>query len=45
MGYNSTARNVLAILYALGTELSRAGARVDTEAGVAAAVASLNAGL
>jgi alanine-glyoxylate transaminase/serine-glyoxylate transaminase/serine-pyruvate transaminase len=45
MGYNSTAQNVLAILYALGTELRRAGARADAEAGVAAAVHSLNAGL
>jgi alanine-glyoxylate transaminase/serine-glyoxylate transaminase/serine-pyruvate transaminase len=45
MGYNSTARNVLALLYALGTELTRAGAKVDTEAGVAAAVTSLNTDL
>jgi alanine-glyoxylate transaminase/serine-glyoxylate transaminase/serine-pyruvate transaminase len=41
MGYSSTAPNVLAILYALGTELARHGSRTETEAGVAAAVQSL----
>ncbi len=45
MGYNSTGHNVLAILHALGTELTRLGYRNDTKAGVAAAVQSLNAGL
>ena len=45
MGYGSTAHNVLAILYALGTELARHGYRTEAEAGVAAAVQSLNAGL
>jgi alanine-glyoxylate transaminase/serine-glyoxylate transaminase/serine-pyruvate transaminase len=44
MGYGSTAHNVLAVLYALGTELTRQGHRTDTGAGVAAAVQSLNAG-
>ncbi len=45
MGYNATAHNVLAILYALETELSRQGFKVETGAGVAAAVQSLNATL
>ena len=45
MGYNATAQNVLAILYALETELSRQGFKVESGAGVAAAVQSLNADL
>jgi alanine-glyoxylate transaminase/serine-glyoxylate transaminase/serine-pyruvate transaminase len=45
MGYGSTAPNVLAVLNALGTELARHGYRTETEAGVAAAVQSLNAAL
>ena len=45
MGYNSTAHNVLAILFALETELNRQGFRTDVGAGVAAAARSLNAGL
>jgi alanine-glyoxylate transaminase/serine-glyoxylate transaminase/serine-pyruvate transaminase len=44
MGYGSTTHNVLAVLNALGTELTRQGHRTDTGAGVAAAVQSLNAG-
>jgi alanine-glyoxylate transaminase/serine-glyoxylate transaminase/serine-pyruvate transaminase len=38
MGYNSTAQNVLGLLFALETELLRLNARVDKGAGVAAAV-------
>ena len=45
MGYNATAQNVLGLLYALETELTRQGFRVDKGAGVAAAVQSLNAAL
>ena len=45
MGYSSTAHNVLALLYALETELARQGYRTEKGAGVAAAVQSLNAGL
>jgi alanine-glyoxylate transaminase/serine-glyoxylate transaminase/serine-pyruvate transaminase len=44
MGYGSTSHNVLAVLYALGTELGRQGYRIETEAGLAAAAQSLNAG-
>jgi len=44
MGYSSTAHNVLAILYALETELARQGFRAESGAGVAAAVQSLHAG-
>jgi alanine-glyoxylate transaminase/serine-glyoxylate transaminase/serine-pyruvate transaminase len=44
MGYNSTAHNVLAILFALEFELNRQRFRTDVGAGVAAAVRSLNAG-
>jgi alanine-glyoxylate transaminase/serine-glyoxylate transaminase/serine-pyruvate transaminase len=42
MGYNATAQNVLGLLYALETELSRQGFKVETGAGVAAVVQSLN---
>jgi alanine-glyoxylate transaminase/serine-glyoxylate transaminase/serine-pyruvate transaminase len=45
MGYNSTAQNVLGILFALETELARQGFRAEKGAGVAAAAKSLNAGL
>jgi len=45
MGYNATAQNVLGLLYALETELARQGFKVETGAGVAAAVQSLNAAL
>jgi alanine-glyoxylate transaminase/serine-glyoxylate transaminase/serine-pyruvate transaminase len=45
MGYNSTAQNVLGILFALETELARQGFRAEKGAGVAAAAQSLNAGL
>ena len=38
MGYNSTERNVLALLFALETEFLKLGARLDRGAGVAAAV-------
>jgi alanine-glyoxylate transaminase/serine-glyoxylate transaminase/serine-pyruvate transaminase len=38
MGYNSTAQNVLGLLFALETELLRLGAGVDKGAGVSAAV-------
>jgi len=44
MGYSSTAQNVLAILYALETDLARQGFRAERGASVAAAVRSLNAG-
>jgi aspartate aminotransferase-like enzyme len=44
MGYNSTAQNVLGILYALETELARHGFRAEPGVGVAAAARSLNAG-
>ena len=43
MGYNATVQNVLGLLYALETELARQGFKVETGAGVAAAVQSLNA--
>ena len=45
MGYNSTAQNVLGILFALETELARQGFRAEKGAGVAAAAQSLNADL
>lgn len=45
MGYNATVQNVLGLLYALETELARQGFKVETGAGVAAAVQSLNAAL
>ena len=45
MGYNSTARNVLALLYALETELLRNGVKVEKGAGVSAAAQLLNADL
>ncbi len=45
MGYSSTPHNVLALLYALETELARQGYRAEKGAGVAAAVQLLNAGL
>jgi alanine-glyoxylate transaminase/serine-glyoxylate transaminase/serine-pyruvate transaminase len=38
MGYNSTERNVLGLLFALETELLRLGVKLDKGAGVAAAV-------
>jgi alanine-glyoxylate transaminase/serine-glyoxylate transaminase/serine-pyruvate transaminase len=44
MGYSSTGHNVLALLYALGTELARQGCRVETEAGMGAAARSLGSG-
>jgi len=43
MGYNATAQNVLGLLYALETELARQGFKVESGAGVAAAVQSINA--
>ena len=43
MGHGSTGHNVLAVLHALGTELSRQGYRIETEAGLAAALQSLKA--
>ncbi len=45
MGYNSTATNVLGLLYALETELARQGFRPEKGAGVAAASRALNADL
>ncbi len=45
MGYNATEANVLALLYALETQLARQGLRLEKGAGVAAAVRSLNAEL
>ncbi len=45
MGYSSTAQNVLAILYALETEVTRQGVRIDNGAGVAAAAQALNVSL
>ena len=45
MGYNATVQNVLGLLYALETEPARQGFKVETGAGVAAAVQSLNAAL
>ncbi|MBI1886435.1 MAG: alanine--glyoxylate aminotransferase family protein [Chloroflexi bacterium] len=42
MGYASTAQNVLALLHALETQLSRQGFRLDKGAGVAAASRLLN---
>jgi alanine-glyoxylate transaminase/serine-glyoxylate transaminase/serine-pyruvate transaminase len=45
MGYNSTTQNVLALLYALETELLRNGVKVAKGAGVAAAAQRLNADL
>jgi len=43
MGHGSTGHNVLAVVHALGTELSRQGYRIETEAGLAAALRSLKA--
>ena len=43
MGYNATVQNVLGLLDALEPERARQGFRVETGAGVAAAVQSLNA--
>ena len=45
MGYGSSPENVLALLYALETQLARLGYRLEKGAGVAAAVRSLNADL
>jgi len=45
MGFGSTPENVLALLYALETQLSRLGYGREKGAGVAAAVRSLNAAL
>lgn len=43
MGYASTGANVLAVLHALETQLSRLGYRLETGAGVAAAARALSA--
>jgi len=45
MGFGSTVQNVLALLYALETELARLGFRAEKGAGVAAAARFLNAAL
>ena len=45
MGFGSTALNVMAILYALETELLRQGYKLDKGAGVAEASRTLNASL
>jgi len=45
MGFGSTVQNVLALLYALETELARHGFRAEKGAGVAAAARYLNADL
>ncbi|MEX0801482.1 MAG: alanine--glyoxylate aminotransferase family protein [Dehalococcoidia bacterium] len=45
MGYNSTAQNVLGLLFALEAELLRRGFKAEKGAGVAAAAKQLNADL